>query len=121
MIKKNDLNNRSVTGRHYDYEDNLYTLRNTPIYNNLFLNQLSLNVYGENIDTDITLGYSYVNSGEDGRSQFVFLEDGGYRFNHQDIRENHIFWNTNTEQTISYLLNFNLKEKLHFGYNGLLR
>jgi hypothetical protein len=118
LIKKNDLNNRSVTGRHYDYEDNLYTLRNTPIYNNLFLDQMSLNLYGENIDTDIRLGYSYVNSGENGRSQFVFLEDGGYRFNHQDVRENHIFSNTNTEQTISYLLNFNLKEKLHFGYNG---
>lgn len=118
LIKKNDLNSRVVNGRHYDYEDNLYTLRNTPIYNNLFLDQISLNIYNENVDTDIRLGYSYVNSGEDGRSQFVFLEDGGYRFNHQDIRENHIFSNTNTEQTISYLINFNVKEKLHLGYNG---
>lgn len=109
-------NNEYVTyGSHFDYSNNLHTVRNTPFNQNSFIQQLNTN-YKLNLNNtfDLRLQYSMVNSGEKNRTQLVYLEDGGnYTINNQDFLDNHSFSNTHNENQLTGNLEYHYdKEKI---------
>lgn len=107
QIGKSD---RETFGQHFDYSNDLKTIRITPTQHTLFTNQLKIG-YGI---FDLTTSYSRVESGEKDREQYVFLYDGEYQFNNIDKLDNHKFNNTNIEDRFSSTLEAELSgEKLN--------
>lgn len=96
--------NRETFGRHFDYSNDLKTIRITPTQHTLFTNQLKI---GYDI-FDLKTSYSRVQSGEKDREQYVFLYDGTYQFNNIDRLDNHLFSNTNIENRFNTTLEVNL-------------
>ena len=101
QIGKSD---RETFGRHFDYSNDLKTIRITPTQHTLFTNQLKI---GYDI-FDLKTSYSRVQSGEKDREQYVFLYDGTYQFNNIDRLDNHLFSNTNIENRFNTTLEVNL-------------
>jgi outer membrane receptor protein involved in Fe transport len=113
---------RETFGTHFDYSKDIFTTRNTPFSHSLFTDQINANYRLGNWTIDGIGGFSLVESGESAREQFVYLYDGQYSFNNIDKLDNHIFWNTNRENTINFNFTISHKGKKldhYFGYSYL--
>ena len=111
--------NRETLGQHFDYYDNIKTIRITPTQHSLFTNQINTEYNLNRLNFNFTTSYSKVISGENNREQYVFLYDGKYRFNNIDKLDNHLFNNKNIEDrfNIDLKVKFTNKKLNHFlGY-----
>ena len=98
LSKINQLNDRTSFGDHFDYNNQLYTTRITPNNQLLFTQQLNFKWVSNNHKINMNNGYSYINSGEKDREQFVYLYNGeDYIINKIDKLDNHLFSNQNIE------------------------
>ena len=119
VINQNKNTYRETDGEHFDYEKNIFTIRNTPENHLLVLDQLQTKIFRDNYIFNGIVSYGRVQSGENGREQYVFLYDNEYKFNNIDKLDNHVFWNQNVENRYNTSLTFDLlngKLKKQFGY-----
>ena len=94
-----NLSQTETYGEHFDYPSNLFTIRNSPSTQLSVIQQIN-SEYNFNLNHSLKLKtqYSIVKSGENDRTQNVFLEnDGEYIFNRQDFLDNHRFNNSHVE------------------------
>jgi len=113
-----------IKGHHFDYNNEIYTTRVTPINERLFLQQILSNYnFNERLDFNLDLFYSKVNSGEKDRHQLVYLKfSDGYHFNLIDKLDNHYFSSFNNENRYGLTGNFNYKKEnfnTELGYSFL--
>jgi hypothetical protein len=110
FILSNTRNTTYMEGFHFDYNNDIFTSRVTPLNSNLFLQQIMGKYRGEKFTTNFDVSYSMVNSGEKDRNQFVYLrQEDGYKFNNIDKLDNHHFWSTNLEHRYGASLNTKYK------------
>ena len=105
FITQIEKSKREAFGTHFDYANDLKTIRITPTQHTLFTNQLMV---GYSV-FDIVSSYSRVESGENDREQYVFLYDGQYQFNNIDRLDNHRFNSKNIEDRFNTTLQAELK------------
>ena len=116
-------NTTYMEGTHFDYNNDIFTSRVTPLTSHLFLQQLigewDLHKFTNHVD----LSYSMVSSGEKDRNQFVYLvSDRNYKFNNIDKLDNHHFWSSNLEHRYGASLNSKYESNKitsEFGYSFL--
>ncbi len=76
-------------GSHFDYNKNIFTMRNTPTKNILSTNQLNFKIPLEKGSINLLNSYSYLTNEENNREQYVWFED--MSMNTIDINDNHRF------------------------------
>jgi len=123
FINQNSKSYRTTLGSHFDYNTDLFTIRITPTNHNLFTEQIKFELKKDKFEIRGIGGLSLVNSGENGRNQFVYLYDGNYQFNNVDKLDNHFFWSQNKESRINLGLTgkYHIRKTLHeFGYSYMI-
>ena len=100
LVNQNTLTDRVTTGTHFDYSKDLHTTRRSPMSHTLLTEQIIFGINKDKWQFETIGGWSYVNSGENDRQQFVYLYDGNYQFNNVDRLDNHRFWSKNIENRI---------------------
>jgi hypothetical protein len=97
-VNSSNENTTYLSGTHFDYNNEIFTSRVTPIKSNLIFQQFGGKYTLGKFDVNADLNYSFVSSGEKDRNQFVYLLQGdGFKFNNIDKLDNHHFWSTNLE------------------------
>ena len=103
FINSNTLTTSYMDGYHFDYAEELFTSRVTPLNQTVgfqqFIGDYELKKFKFHVDGS----YNYVNSGEKDRNQFIFLYyNDKYEFNNIDKLDNHHFWSTNIEHRYGF-------------------
>ena len=102
FISQSSVSDRYTQGKHFDYTKDIHTTRITPTRHTLFAQQLKGELHKDKWDIEGIAGLSLVNSGENGRQQFVYLYDSTFQFNNVDKLDNHNFWSQNKENRTNF-------------------
>ena len=105
LINSSRSENKISEGTHFDYVLPITTIRNSPSNHLLFTQQFITKYNDGSLRINSNLSYSLVNSGENNRTQFVYLYDGGYQYNNIDKIDNHTFSNQNKQNNVTLSLN----------------
>ncbi|CAG7579680.1 MAG: TonB-dependent receptor SusC [uncultured marine phage] len=106
FIDSYSITDTYMEGYHFDYQEELFTSRRTPLNQMVGLQQLLADYEYKKFKFHLDGSYSYVNSGERDREQFIYLYyNDKYEFNNIDKLDNHHFWSSNIEHKYGFNAN----------------